>query len=330
MESRWKRILVVAILFIVSVLYYQTRHLVDILMKSLDQLNTIHTPRLEYIRPAGNPEELLAIFAELTEKHQSSKRWKGPEQQLPQSPQQIAEKYGIPQTQRDVECNINGTTQIGWIPNAMGDVLHMSHQGRIPRLIFQSWKTNRLKPEVCHNILRWSNMNPEYDYFLFDNKAIDNFIRLEYGPEIFSSYACVEVGAAKCDVWRLFVIYLFGGVYFDADVRLWTPLHDWDWGDRDVVTARSCTGAPRKYPGGCAHQWGMIYEPYHRVIHDAIAETLTNLANRQANNVYDVSFWSYYHAWRNGPYNQSYMPGWGEEMGGRVSFQDNTVKQSGE
>ena len=84
------------------------------------------------------------------------------------------------------------------------------------------------------------------------------FVWTEYGREVFGSYACVRVGAAKCDVWRLLVVYLFGGVYFDADCRPKVPLAQWNWGDRDVVTARSCTNAPRKHPGGCAHQWGLM------------------------------------------------------------------------
>ena len=43
-------------------------------------------------------------------------------------------------------------------------------------------------------------------------------------------------------------------------------------------------------------------------------------------NIIIISFWSYYNAWRNSPYNQSYTPGWGEAFGGRIRFQDNDVK----
>lgn len=68
------------------------------------------------------------------------------------------------------------------------------------------------------------------------------------------------------------------------------------------------------------------YAPRHPVIRAAVRETLANLAERTATHVYDISFWSYYNAWRNGPYNQSYMPGWGEGFGGRVQFQDNDAK----
>ena len=68
------------------------------------------------------------------------------------------------------------------------------------------------------------------------------------------------------------------------------------------------------------------YAPKHPVPQAAIIETLTNLAQRTAKHVYDISFWSYYNAWRNSPYNQSYTPGWGEAFGGRIRFQDNDVK----
>lgn len=68
------------------------------------------------------------------------------------------------------------------------------------------------------------------------------------------------------------------------------------------------------------------YAPKHPVLYRSIKETLSNLANRKAVHVYDISFWSYYNAWRNSPYNQSYMPGWGEAFGGRIHFQNNDVK----
>ncbi|KAL7518370.1 hypothetical protein ACHAWF_000187, partial [Thalassiosira exigua] len=242
------------------------------------------------------------------------------------TPLEIAARYGLVETPRRFAC----PTSVGWIPSAaandsataLDSERSFSHQGKIPRLLFQSWKTSRLTGRLCDLVGEWSELNPSWDHFLFDDATIDRFIRMEYGEEIFGSYACVKVGAAKCDMWRLLVIYLFGGAYFDADVRPAVPFDEWNWGDdRDVVTGRSCN-ARRKHPGGCAHQWGMIYAPFPPVIRSAIVETLTNLARRDAGHVYGISFWSYYRAWRNGPYNQSYVPGWGEAMGGRVKFQD--------
>lgn len=68
------------------------------------------------------------------------------------------------------------------------------------------------------------------------------------------------------------------------------------------------------------------YAPQHPVIYSAIRETLSNLAERKAAHVYDIAFRAYYNAWRNGPYNQSYMPRWGEMFGGRVLFMDDGAK----
>ncbi|EED86850.1 predicted protein [Thalassiosira pseudonana CCMP1335] len=193
-------------------------------------------------------------------------------------------------------------------------------------MIFQSWKTNTLREKICNNVVLWSRLNPEYDYFLFDDNAVESFILTEYGQEIYSAYSCVNVGAAKCDVWRLLVIYLFGGIYFDLDTTPKSPFSQWGFGNHSVVTGRSCNN--KRHKGGCAHQWGLIYTPRHPVIYAAINETLNNLAIRTASHVYDISFWCYYHAWRNGPYNQSYMPNWGEAMGGRVVFSDEEAKDA--
>lgn len=276
MGSRTRRILVVALAFVSASLYRQVRHRGDILLRSFRAQTSgggaaeapfwkNHTarvgepvPRLEYVRLPGGAEELLDAFE--GRKDPSSPNLRG----LPRTPRDIAAKYGVPETSRNVRCEENGTTTVGWIPNAAHyfspstNASAISHQGKIPRLIFQSWKTNELGPSLCRLVLKWSEMNPDYDYLLFDDASVDKFVMAEYGKEIFGSYACVAVGAAKCDVWRLLVVYLFGGVYFDADVKPKVPFKAWGWGERDVVTARSCTAAPKKHPGGCAHQWGLM------------------------------------------------------------------------
>ena len=175
-----KRRLTVASIFVASSLYQisyrggvDTAHL-DLRNSTTFKDISITSSRLQYIRPPGHKEELFSMFEELT--NSSSSRW----QQLPKTCKEIAQKYGIPETSRDLTCNSNGaTTPIGWIPskpkfNDNGKGPAWSHTGRIPRLIFQSLKTNNVREDVCNNLLVWSKMNPEYDYFLFDDEAVDN------------------------------------------------------------------------------------------------------------------------------------------------------------
>jgi hypothetical protein len=181
-----------------------------------------------------------------------------------------------------------------------------------------------LEPAICNNVIRWAQLNPEYDYFLFDDAAVEMFIGMEYGSDVLSAYQCVQVGAAKCDIWRLLIVYLFGGIYFDLDVQPVEPFRTWGFGSHSVVTNKACRN--KKHPNGCANQWGLIYTPFHRVIHDAIEETIRNLAKREASHVYDVAFWAYYNSWTKGPYNSSYMPGWKPAFGDRVKFMDVDAK----
>ena len=210
-------------------------------------------PRIAYVRPPGDPAGLLEIFDGVSVAEDAGGAAEA------RSPAEMAARYGIPRTPRDVVCDPDGTTTVGWIPAATNTTKSdRESYGRIPRLLFQSWKTNELNPRLCRHVLRWARTNPEVDYFLFDDRAADRFVAVEYGLDVYSSYACVSVGAAKCDVWRLLVVYLYGGIYFDLDAAPVVPFREWRWGEEtDVVTGRSCR-ARKKYPLGCAHQWGLM------------------------------------------------------------------------
>lgn len=209
--------------------------------------------RIAYVRPPGNPGRLLDIFDGTTASEvatgAASRR----------TPAEMAARYGVPRTPRDVTCDPDGRTTVGWIPAASNATTSdRESYGRIPRLLFQSWKTNELNPRLCEHVLKWSRMNPEVDFFLFDDRSADRFVQIEYGLDVFSSYACVSVGAARCDVWRLLVMHLYGGIYFDLDATPLEPFRDWRWGpEADVVTGRSCR-AHKMHPTGCAHQWGLM------------------------------------------------------------------------
>lgn len=238
------------------------------------------------------------------------------------SPSEIAEKYGIPRTPREnLTCDTNGTTAIGWIPSDPSHGVTNQSSGLISRFIFQSWVTNDLVKPLCDNAISWSLVNPEYDYFLFDDSAVDRFILLEYGRDIFEEYSCINVGAGKCDVWRLFILYLFGGIYFDLDCRPKQRFAEWGFGNHTVVTGRA-----RPIFGNGAHQWGMIYSPRHPVMRASIIRVLENLWQRTAAHVYEIGYNAFQEAWVNGQYNQSHMPGWGPKMGGRVVFQQLEAK----
>jgi hypothetical protein len=289
----------------------------DPILKPISQANH-HTKDL----PASDSENQFPTKEQLLQEFHDKEPSIVTRKQL--SALEIAHRYGIPQTPNPL-CFPNTTTTIGWIPCTQCKS-GAENIAIIPKFIFQSWKSNVVEEPICHNVLKWSMLNPEYDYFLFDDKAVARFFEVEYESAIPKAYSCVRTGAAKCDVWRLFIIYVFGGIYFDLDAYPTVPFLKWGFGNRTVISGRGCNN--KRHPGGCGHQWGLIYSPQHYVMREAIFETLGNLALREATHVYDVSFHAFYHAWRNGPYNQSYMPGWEDHMGGRVRFFDPAAKEA--
>lgn len=57
--------------------------------------------------------------------------------------------------------------------------------------------------------------NPHYIQVYFTNDDNRHFIQLYY-PHILDVYDALKPGAFKCDLWRLLVVYTYGGVYNDA------------------------------------------------------------------------------------------------------------------
>ena len=275
------------------------------------------------------PKNTDGSFRALLSDFESAERnWLSQDSKLPKTAKEIAEKYSIPRTD-GAECRANTTTSIGWVPCKECNS-YQAESGRISRFVFQTWETFRLSQSLCNAATAWSVINAEYDYLLFGSDAREAFIGKEFGERILESYKCLMVGAAKADFWRLCIVYVYGGAYFDIDTQFnkhgskGLPFRTWGFGNRSVVTGKAC-GEIKWLPSGCAHQWAMIYEQRHPVLRDAIIRSLKNLAQRSAVSAYDVSFWSYHLAWAMSPYNQSYMPE--QIMDGRFVVSESSLQR---
>jgi hypothetical protein len=99
----------------------------------------------------------------------------------------------------------------------------------IPKIIHQTWKTNKL-PNILENIYKYNiNINNDYEYYMWtdDNsgKNINNFIMKEY-PELYKVYSKIELGVQKSDLARLAIMHYYGGIYIDLDILLVKSLND--------------------------------------------------------------------------------------------------------
>lgn len=88
---------------------------------------------------------------------------------------------------------------------------------KIPRNLFQTWKTAKLSPTMQMLVSGWISQNPKYFYQLDDDNGQKMLIQQYFGQDVLNAYLRLIPGAFKADLWRLCALYVFGGVYVDID-----------------------------------------------------------------------------------------------------------------
>ena len=89
----------------------------------------------------------------------------------------------------------------------------------IPKIIIQTWKTRDLPDHYKHNQQLLMKYNPTYQYMFFDDNDIIKFINENY-PEMINIIKKFTKVIQVIDLFRLLVIYKFGGFYFDMDFKI--------------------------------------------------------------------------------------------------------------
>ena len=146
---------------------------------------------------------------------------------------------------------------------------------KIPRIIWQTFKTNILPKNIALQCKTWVVKNPEYEYNFFTDEDIINFIKTEF-PTYLQYYNLLVEGAAKCDLWRLLVLKKYGGVYADLDTICHKPLENIIYANSDYVTS---IGSGHK---GFQH-WCIICVPNHMIINKMLELVINNIKKYNGN-----------------------------------------------
>ncbi|MEC5158121.1 glycosyltransferase family 32 protein [Chryseobacterium sp. MP_3.2] len=140
----------------------------------------------------------------------------------------------------------------------------------IPKNIFQTFKTKKLPLITKWHIWRMKKMNPEYQYFLYDDIDIQDFFREEFGPEYLQAYNQLTIGAAKADFFRYAILYKKGGVYLDVDSGMSKPL-------RKLILPIDVAllSVERHVHFYC--QWALIFDKGHPFLKKTLEQVLENI-----------------------------------------------------
>jgi Glycosyltransferase sugar-binding region containing DXD motif len=93
-----------------------------------------------------------------------------------------------------------------------------SRRRKIPNMVHVTSKTRCMTPPFRDNLDKWRF--PGYGFYVHDEDAMDRLLA-KYWPEFphlqWIQQHCMITGAAKADLWRLLVLWEYGGIYTDID-----------------------------------------------------------------------------------------------------------------
>lgn len=97
---------------------------------------------------------------------------------------------------------------------------------KIPRVIYQTWKTRQVSKNHYQAMMSWSRLNPEYHYYFYDDQMCRKFLQDNYPTRVLKCYDALKSGAFKADLFRYCLLYKKGGIYIDCSHECKTPLRE--------------------------------------------------------------------------------------------------------
>ena len=152
----------------------------------------------------------------------------------------------------------------------------------IQKNIFQTWWTRDLPPEIQGIINRLKEMNPNYNYYLYTDEEMDNFVKDYYPGEIYECYSRLNLIVAKADFWRYLVLYKYGGVYLDIDSAIDVRLDDFIGIEDAILSPESNRDT--------FTQWALFFNMNHPILKRTIEFVVDNIKhNRYPHNVLQMT-----------------------------------------
>lgn len=161
----------------------------------------------------------------------------------------------------------------------------------IPKILVQTYQTEALPEALARNVASLREMNPGWEYRFFDDRAIEDFIRSEFGTDILRDYQRIDpvYGAARADLFRYLAIYRHGGVYLDIKSRFSRPIDEVLHADDAYIVSQWSNGPGERYEGfglkpevaeiagGEFQQWHVIAAPEHPFLKAVLQAVLSGI-----------------------------------------------------
>lgn len=121
--------------------------------------------------------------------------------------------------------------------------------GMIPKVLYQTWKTNNLTKDMIKIKNSWKENNPEFEFKLYDDRMCFEFIRDNFTKRILEAYKKIKYGALKADLWRVCILYINGGFFTDLDTLSLGSINDFINDKTEFITPIDLGGGPYLFNG---------------------------------------------------------------------------------
>jgi mannosyltransferase OCH1-like enzyme len=154
----------------------------------------------------------------------------------------------------------------------------------IPKKIFQTYKTdyNDLSEIQKAMTKTWIDKNPGYDYRYYSDQDIEKFILRHYGQEWHELFVTVKYPVMKADIFRILILYKYGGFYADLDTECVVPL--------DSVVNDSDTAVISTWAHYEMCHWFFGFEAGHPLLENAVTSLKISIDHSNYERYYDTEY----------------------------------------
>ncbi|MDA8410561.1 MAG: glycosyltransferase [Treponema sp.] len=154
----------------------------------------------------------------------------------------------------------------------------------IPKVLYQTYKSYKAIPIETRLVMRFERLRClGWRYEFYDDERIAEFLKAEFGREVFAAYDKLAIGAAMADFFRYAILYKYGGVYLDVDSEIRAGLDGLIRPDDVAIIAHE--GNPDWYV-----QWALVYGPGHPFLARTLDRIISNIeGDRFPNDVHALT-----------------------------------------
>ncbi len=142
----------------------------------------------------------------------------------------------------------------------------------IPKTIIQTTRSNVMS-RACYTATQtFIDLNPEYEYKLYDDNDCIEFIKNNFDQKVLNAYNKIIPGAYKADLFRYCVLFINGGCYFDIKQILRVPLRELIAKNEEIILTEDNLET-------CYYNAVMIVEKNHPLMIKLINQIVENVIN---------------------------------------------------